>query len=54
VLFLSLLGVTAEEARFVEQFGADSLLVLLERNGWFPLVDPARRSVVTARRPAGE
>ncbi len=51
VLFLSLLGITAEEAQFSEQFGAGLLVGLLERNGWLPLVDPARRSVVNARRP---
>lgn len=51
VHFRSLLGITDEEAAFSQQFGASNLVVLLERNGWFPLIVPERKSIVTARSP---
>jgi len=51
VRFRSLLGITPEEAMFAQQFGSDNLVVLLQRNGFFPLVDAERRSVVTNRPP---
>ena len=53
VRFRSLLGITVEEAALVQQFGADNLIVLLKRNGLFPLVVPERSSIVTYRSRSG-
>jgi hypothetical protein len=35
-----------------QQVGAGNLIVLLERNGFFPLVAPERTSVVIRRSPS--
>ncbi len=52
VRFGTVLGITTEEAALAQQFGADNLIVLLERNGFFPLVAPERKSVVIRRSPS--
>jgi len=52
VRFCNLLGITNEEAVLAQQVGAGNLIVLLERNGFFPLVAPERTSVVIRRSPS--
>lgn len=49
VRFCTLLGITNEEAALAQQFGASNLVELLDRNGFYPLVDPERSSVVISR-----
>jgi hypothetical protein len=48
----TLVGIRPEVAAFVQHLGADYLIALLERNGYFPVVAPERSSIVNPPSPS--